>query len=56
MRVRLTVFANAGLLESVIWNVRGVLETKTVGVPVMAPVEALRESPAGRVPLASDQV
>ena len=27
-----------------------------VGVPLMAPVEALRPRPAGRLPLATDQV
>ena len=54
--VRLAVCVRAGLLESVTLKVSGVLVTDVVGVPVIAPVEALRVKPAGRVPLVSDQV
>ena len=36
-------------------NARGAELTAAVGVPVMAPVAVLRASPAGRVPLVSDQ-
>ena len=34
----------------------GVLVTLTVGVPVIAPVEALSVNPVGKVPLVTDQV
>ena len=54
--VRLTDCVPAGLPESVTLNVSGVLVTAVVGVPVIAPVEALRLSPAGNAPLVSDQV
>ena len=54
--VRLTVLASCGLLESFTWNDKGVLVTLTVGVPVMAPVEAFSESPVGKVPLVKLQV
>ena len=47
---------SAGLLESVTWKVRAVLESATVGVPVIAPVLALSDRPVGKVPLVSDQV
>ena len=56
VRVRLTVFVNAGLLESVTLKVSGVPFTAAVGVPVIEPVEAFRLKPAGSVPLVSDQV
>ena len=56
VKVRLTVLVCWGLLESFTWNARGVLVTLTVGVPVIAPVEALSERPVGRVPLAKLQV
>ena len=36
-------------------KVKGAELTAEDGVPVMAPVELLRASPAGRVPLVSDQ-
>ena len=54
--VRFAVCVCAGLPESVTLKVSGVLVTAAVGVPVIAPVEALRLSPAGRVPLVIDQV
>jgi hypothetical protein len=45
----------AGLLESVTVTVK--LEVpELVGVPVIAPLEALRLNPAGREPLVSAQV
>ena len=56
VRVRAALCVRAGLLESVTMKVRGVLATAAEGVPVMAPVEAFRVKPAGRVPLVSDQV
>ena len=55
VRVKLTDWESAGVLESVTLNVSGVLATATVGVPVMAPVAAFRVNPAGKVPLGSDQ-
>jgi hypothetical protein len=45
----------AGLLESVTSTVRPE-EPEALGVPVIAPLEALRLSPAGRDPLVSAQV
>lgn len=56
VKVRFAVMFCLGLPESCTPNVSGVLFTDAVGVPVMAPVAALRESPAGSVPLAKDQV
>ena len=51
---RLVVAVLAGLLESVAVTVK--LEVpKAVGVPVMAPLEPLRLSPAGSEPLVSAQ-
>jgi hypothetical protein len=38
------------------WKVNGVAFTGTVGVPVIAPVEAFRLNPVGKVPLVIDQV
>jgi hypothetical protein len=51
-----TVLLCTGLLESLTWKVSGVALTAAVGVPLMAPVEAFRDSPAGNVPLVSDQL
>jgi hypothetical protein len=45
-----------GLLESLTLKVSGVALTAAVGVPLMAPVPALSESPAGNVPLVNDQL
>ena len=53
--VKLTDLVCAGLPESVALKVSGVLLTAADGVPVMAPVEALRLKPAGKVPLVIDQ-
>ena len=51
---KLAVAVLAGLLESVAWTVK--LEVPvTVGVPVIAPDEALRLSPVGSEPLISEQ-
>ena len=55
VRVRLMDLVWTGLLESATWKVSGVALTAAVGVPVRAPVEAVRVSPAGSVPLVSDQ-
>ena len=54
--VRFAVCVRAGLLESVTLKAKGVLVTAAEGVPVMAPVDAFRAKPAGRVPLVSDHV
>jgi hypothetical protein len=52
---RLAVAVLAGLLESVTFTVK--LEVPdALGVPVIAPLEVLRLSPAGREPDVSDQV
>jgi hypothetical protein len=52
---RLAEAVLAGLLESVTVTVK--LEVpELVGVPVIAPLEALRLNPAGREPLVSAQV
>jgi len=56
VRVRFAELVCAGLLASVTVNVRGVEVTAVVGVPVIAPVDALNESPAGSVPEVSVQV
>ena len=45
----------AGELLSVTLNVTKELLTTAVGVPVIAPVEAFRERPAGSEPLVIDQ-
>jgi hypothetical protein len=44
------------LAESVTWKVSGVFEAGWVGVPVIAPVEAFSDKPAGKVPLVRDHV
>ena len=49
VRVKAAVCVRAGVLESVTIKVSGVLATAAEGVPVMAPVEAFRAKPAGRV-------
>ena len=52
---KLVVAVLAGLLESVTFTVK--LEVPdALGVPVIAPLEVLRLSPAGREPDVSDQV
>ena len=56
VRVREVLCVRAGLLESATLNVSGVLATDAEGVPVMAPVEAFRVTPAGRDPVINDQV
>ena len=54
--VKLTDWVSVGLPESVTLKVSGVLLTAAEGVPVMAPVEAFRLSPAGKLPLVMDHV
>jgi hypothetical protein len=56
VNVSLTDLLPAGVLESATWNVRAVLVTACVGVPVIAPVAAFNVRPAGSVPLVSDHV
>ncbi|HUN83422.1 MAG TPA: hypothetical protein VMU48_03545 [Terracidiphilus sp.] len=51
---KLTVLVCIGLLESVTLKVSGAALAVAVGVPVIAPVDAFRESPDGRFPLVSD--
>jgi hypothetical protein len=51
-----TVLLWTGLLESLTLKVSGVALTAAVGVPLMAPVEVFSDSPAGNVPLVSDQL
>ena len=53
---RVTDFVCTGLLESVSLNVSAVALAVAVGVPVIAPVEAFNDRPAGSEPLVSDQV
>jgi hypothetical protein len=53
VNVSLTDLLAGGTPESATWNVRGVLVTVCVGVPVIAPVDAFNISPAGSVPLVS---
>ncbi len=53
--VRLVLFVEAGVPESFTMNVSGVAFAAAVGVPVMAPVDALSDRPAGSAPLVSDQ-
>jgi hypothetical protein len=45
-----------GVLESATWNVMAVLVTACVGVPLIAPDEALNVRPGGRVPLPRDHI
>ena len=54
--VRAALALCTGLLESVTLKLSEAPETAAVGVPVMAPVAAFRDSPAGNAPLVSDQV
>jgi hypothetical protein len=56
VNVSLADLLAAGVPESATWNVRGVLVTVCVGVPVIAPVEAFNVRPAGSVPLVSDHI
>jgi hypothetical protein len=56
VNVSLADLLAGGVPESATWNVRGVLVTVCVGVPVIAPVEAFNVRPAGSVPLVSDHI
>lgn len=56
VRFRLTDAICVGLLASVTLKVSGVAVAVAVGVPVIAPVEALSESPAGNEPLVNVHV
>ena len=53
--VRVADFVCTGLLESVSLNVSDVALAVAVGVPVIAPVEAFNDRPAGSEPLVNDQ-
>jgi hypothetical protein len=46
----------AGTSESVTLNVSEVPDAAALGVPLTMPVAGSSDSPAGKVPLASDQV
>ena len=54
--VRLAFCVSPGLLESVTSKVNARLLTAAVGVPVIAPVAALRFAQDGNVPLMMDHV
>ena len=56
VNISLTDLLTGCALESATWNVRAVLVTACVGVPVSAPVEAFNIRPAGSVPLVRDHV
>jgi hypothetical protein len=56
VRLRLTDLLCAGMLESVTVTVSMVALAVSVGVPVIAPVEAFSARPAGNVPLVNDHV
>jgi hypothetical protein len=56
VNISFTDLLAGGVLESATWNVRAVLVTACVGVPVIAPVAAFSIRPAGNVPLVSDHV
>jgi len=56
VNISFTDLVTGGVLESATWNVRGVLVTVCVGVPVIAPVAAFNMRPAGNVPLLSDHI
>ena len=53
--VSVVVALCAGFCESVTLKVKAAPDTAAVGVPVMAPVAAFSDSPAGKVPLVTDQ-
>ena len=50
VRGNAAVCVSGGLLESVTLKVTDLLVTACVGIPVMAPVDGFRVSPAGSVP------
>jgi hypothetical protein len=52
--VRLTFAASGGMLESVILIASAALFTTTVGIPLIAPVNAFNVNPACSVPEVSD--
>ena len=54
--VSVTLALCAGVLESVALKVSELAEAAAVGVPVMAPVAAFSDSPAGKVPAVSAQL
>ena len=56
MSARVAVLVCTGLPESVTLKLIEAPDTGAVGVPVMTPVAALSDNPAGNVPLVSDQV
>ena len=56
VNISLTDLLPGGALESATWNVRAVLVAVCVGVPEIAPVEAFKVRPVGRVPLVSDHI
>jgi len=53
---KLIDFVYTGRLESLTVKVSGVALAVAVGVPVIAPVAAFSERPAGNVPLETDQL
>jgi hypothetical protein len=53
---RLCVLLNDGCSESVTCRTSVLADTALVGTPLIAPVEALSDKPAGKVLFASDQL
>jgi hypothetical protein len=56
VRPMVTDWVCTGLLESLTLNVSAVALAGAVGVPVIAPVDAFNDRPAGSVPEVNDQV
>ena len=50
VKVKFADFVCVGAHESFTWIVSAALLTATVGVPLMTPVEAFNDKPAGNVP------
>jgi hypothetical protein len=56
VKERLTDLLWTGLLESLTLKVSATAEAEAVGTPLIAPVDAFKESPAGRLPLLRDHL
>ena len=50
------LFACGDFSESLTWKVSAMFDAAAVGVPLIAPLEAFSDSPAGSVPLVMDQL
>ena len=53
---RVAVLVCGDFSESVTWKVSDVLEAAAVGVPLMVPLDAFRDRPAGNAPPTIDQL